>query len=270
MSDSVWYYARGEQEKGPITTAQIKALAAAGKLQREDFVWKEGMENWVPASEVPGLIAGKSAAATSADSEQPTQQSQPDSTPIRMQPGGQTSQTQPRTISRAVFVVGLLMALLSRGCDSLGDRNVVRRKAMAEAERREFQDRWDRRESEVLQDQERLNRKSSRTAAEATRLRELGTALAKLREDRDAEESALKVADWLDNDQAAVTAVHNDQIWSYWRQVTLLLASLLCTLGVLGVAYTSDGPERWASFILLIVLFYSLFAANGVWSRIFA
>ena len=55
MSDSVWYYARGEQEKGPITTVQIKALSAAGKLQKDDFVWKEGMD---PQAGMLRLVVG--------------------------------------------------------------------------------------------------------------------------------------------------------------------------------------------------------------------
>ena len=38
MSESIWYYARGESEQGPISTAQIKALAATGALRRDDLV----------------------------------------------------------------------------------------------------------------------------------------------------------------------------------------------------------------------------------------
>ena len=56
MSESIWYYARGESEQGPISSAQIKALAATGALRRDDLVWKEGMQNWLPASDVDELF----------------------------------------------------------------------------------------------------------------------------------------------------------------------------------------------------------------------
>ena len=56
MSDPIWYYARGESEQGPISSAQIKALAATGALRRDDLVWKEGMENWLPASDIDELF----------------------------------------------------------------------------------------------------------------------------------------------------------------------------------------------------------------------
>ena len=32
MTDPVWYYARGDVEKGPLSIAQMRALAAAGKI----------------------------------------------------------------------------------------------------------------------------------------------------------------------------------------------------------------------------------------------
>ena len=56
MSDPVWYYARGETRKGALSTGQMKALAAAGKIRPDDLVWKEGMENWLPAGEIPELF----------------------------------------------------------------------------------------------------------------------------------------------------------------------------------------------------------------------
>ena len=56
MPDVLWYYARDDEQLGPISTADLRQLAAAGKLAPEDFVWKEGMEQWAPASELQGLF----------------------------------------------------------------------------------------------------------------------------------------------------------------------------------------------------------------------
>ena len=49
---SEWYYSHAGQRLGPVSTDQLKDLAAAGQLGPDDLVWKDGMENWVPAGKV--------------------------------------------------------------------------------------------------------------------------------------------------------------------------------------------------------------------------
>jgi TM2 domain-containing membrane protein YozV len=60
---SEWYYSRHGERHGPISTGELKDLAAAGKLLPDDLVWKEGMENWTAAGKVKGLLPGAGAAA---------------------------------------------------------------------------------------------------------------------------------------------------------------------------------------------------------------
>jgi hypothetical protein len=63
-----WHYTQsGQPAVAPITTAQLKQLAATGQLQPTDLVWQEGMTDWVVASAVKGLFpATKGTAATGA------------------------------------------------------------------------------------------------------------------------------------------------------------------------------------------------------------
>lgn len=51
-----WKYKHGNQELGPVTSAQLKKLATAGKLAPDDLVWKEGLSDWVAARRVKGLF----------------------------------------------------------------------------------------------------------------------------------------------------------------------------------------------------------------------
>lgn len=53
---SNWYYAIGDNEKGPIPAAELKSLAMDGTIKQSTLVWKEGMDDWKPASEIPGLL----------------------------------------------------------------------------------------------------------------------------------------------------------------------------------------------------------------------
>ena len=70
---SEWYYLENNQQQGPVSSAQLKQLAADGRLQPDSLIWKEGLEDWVPASRVKGLFNESQIAAASAPAQQPAQ-----------------------------------------------------------------------------------------------------------------------------------------------------------------------------------------------------
>lgn len=53
-----WHYAIGGQRAGPVEPAELKSLAAAGRLGPDDLVWKPGLAEWVAARSVRGLFPG--------------------------------------------------------------------------------------------------------------------------------------------------------------------------------------------------------------------
>jgi uncharacterized membrane protein len=53
MSD--WYYAVNNEQKGPVNESDLKTQLAGGKLPPETLVWKDGLDNWTPASQVPNF-----------------------------------------------------------------------------------------------------------------------------------------------------------------------------------------------------------------------
>jgi uncharacterized membrane protein len=53
MSD--WYYAANNEQKGPINESELKADLAANKIPSDSLVWKDGMDNWTPANQVPAF-----------------------------------------------------------------------------------------------------------------------------------------------------------------------------------------------------------------------
>lgn len=57
-----WYYSKdGGDRKGPVTSKQLKELAASGELDPTDLVWAEGRDEWKPASGLKGLFPQPSA-----------------------------------------------------------------------------------------------------------------------------------------------------------------------------------------------------------------
>ncbi len=52
-----WYFASDNKKTGPFSATQLKELAALGKIQPDDTVWKEGVEKGVPAAKVKSLFS---------------------------------------------------------------------------------------------------------------------------------------------------------------------------------------------------------------------
>lgn len=80
-----WHYTIEGRQFGPVTPRELKQLVDGGDIGGEDLVWKEGMADWVPVSQVRGLAAQPVPAATAAppantsasDSDEPRLQWQP-------------------------------------------------------------------------------------------------------------------------------------------------------------------------------------------------
>jgi len=87
MSD--WYYAANNEQKGPVNESELKANFASNKLPVDTLVWKDGMENWTPANQVPAFSfrpapapakvqPAAAAAPTPADTAAPATKASPD------------------------------------------------------------------------------------------------------------------------------------------------------------------------------------------------
>ncbi len=64
----MWYYAKGDEEIGPIPASELKALAQDGTVRGSTLVWKEGMADWVEAHTIKGLLPAKPAKSRSSQS----------------------------------------------------------------------------------------------------------------------------------------------------------------------------------------------------------
>lgn len=55
----MWYYTVGDEEIGPVSPAELKALVKDGTVGPNTQVWKEGTAEWTTAAKVKGLIPAK-------------------------------------------------------------------------------------------------------------------------------------------------------------------------------------------------------------------
>jgi hypothetical protein len=61
-----WYYLLGEEHFGPINTENLVKAIASGQLSKETHVFREGLSEWVHASQCPELCAAPSVKLPSA------------------------------------------------------------------------------------------------------------------------------------------------------------------------------------------------------------
>ncbi len=57
MSDTVWYYAVGNEQRGPVGESELGALIGRGEVGRNTLVWRDGMAQWGEAqANLPGAL----------------------------------------------------------------------------------------------------------------------------------------------------------------------------------------------------------------------
>ncbi len=62
----MWYYSQNNQQLGPVSEDQVKSMLRAASLSSSSLVWKEGMTDWKPVTEIPELAIAINVSATSA------------------------------------------------------------------------------------------------------------------------------------------------------------------------------------------------------------
>lgn len=56
MSGEQWYVGQSGDRKGPFTSEDLRKMAESGELKPSDLIWKQGLEQWVPASSAKNLF----------------------------------------------------------------------------------------------------------------------------------------------------------------------------------------------------------------------
>ena len=264
MSEQVWYYARGEVEKGPVTSAQIKALAAAGKIRQEDFVWKEGMESWTPAGDLNELFPSDRPHDTPRD----LASLGPIKAATRVKRSAATTISDPlvRPIGRTSLLVGLLTALLARGCDTLAGRQVDRLQAIAATSERNFQHDWERRRDPLEQKRLALQAVANPSTNDQRQLGDLDSQHAQLDKSMKDAQRQLESGMWRQQRSAVRQAENDHLLWGFWREATFLLGTVVLMVGLLAIGFSGEGPERWICLGMIGAIVFSIYVGGAAFT----
>lgn len=51
-----WFVILQGRQSGPFSLGEMNAMVSAGTLTSGSYVWKQGMQDWLPASQIPELM----------------------------------------------------------------------------------------------------------------------------------------------------------------------------------------------------------------------
>jgi len=121
-----WYYSKNGTQLGPISTEDIQAKLASGEIASSDLVWKDGMADWLPASQIAELRSLAQASSPVAPvSPTPTAETSPYATPAAPVPANPVSYAGlpvPPTCGKATtaMVLGICGLVFSFCCGLIG------------------------------------------------------------------------------------------------------------------------------------------------------
>jgi hypothetical protein len=242
------------------------------------------MEDWAPAEEIPGLFDSEPPAPPletpsndTATEEEATREEEPPKEPRTPEVRRPRRPTPSLDVSKPIevfqvasflgqplFLAGLLLVLLSRGCDSLGHRHVARVTAKAKVVETQFQDRWDRDRNAIESRREALAEKANQTVEDRRDLDALDEELRQLNQDRQDELQELRRGKWQSMTAAARDAQANNDMWGFWREGFFWLGTFVFLIGLAVIGFTERRTERrWICLIILAIVVYSLYAGHG-------
>ncbi len=190
-----------------------------------------------------------------------------------------------RTCGMIMLLLGLMMALVSRGCSTIAGRAKSRANAKYELLQNEFADKQVANEAEVEETIAELNesrddlskslsnpdRADERTAM-LKRLNELEKAIAKERKelqeiqaDGKKEQLKLQRGKWRDQYESARDSLLYKSTGSYWREWIFVIGTVILSVGLLTVGFTGEGSERTICLIMIAIITFSLYIGGVAW-----
>lgn len=163
------------------------------------------------------------------------------------------------------ILVGLVLVILARGCDSIGNRNVARMQANVRLATADFDEKWDRQERDVAQKIDALMSSTEPGQVDPKLLDELRKRQSDLATQRAKDRRGLEADKWQAMRHDADTAAARNTARAYWRECFFVIGAVILAVGLLVMSVTTPGPERWVALVMLAIIVFSIFVVGSPW-----
>jgi hypothetical protein len=178
--------------------------------------------------------------------------------------------------AKPLLVAGLLLVVVSRGCDSLSSRGVVSAHAKMTQAQNDFEARWDRDLRKMTTErkgyEEQLNKVTDKPLSDEQKgnlekkVNELTEKLKKVQDDKEKEAARLRDGAWADMANDARNAGASYETQAYWFGVGFLAGTVALVLGLLALAFSATTTvERILSLGMIAIIVFSIYVAGMAW-----
>jgi hypothetical protein len=167
-----------------------------------------------------------------------------------------------------MVAIGLVLVLLSKGCDSVSQRSVDRAEAIAHRAVEQFDDDVKAKESAVQREVDEIIGRGELKLDDKKKIEDLNKRKAEIATASAKDRNARLAGDWRELEFAARVAVTNHKINGYWRELFFVFAAIVLAIGLLIVSWGAEGAERWITLMMLAIITFSLFVGGLAWTTI--
>jgi hypothetical protein len=272
MSDAVWYYAEGDRQKGPVAAEELKRLVVLGRVKPTDLVWQPGMDDWVPAQSIRGLVpddlrdeSGANPRPAAIDAGFEDVAIEPQVMRRRRRPLS-LSDVLPawnfQVIARGVVLAGLLLIIAGRGGESLSAKLARRQQVVLDVAKSDLEADFRKRRLTIQTKLIAAQRSDAGTPQSQQTIADYQQQLAQVDREYTDRQNQLSQTTWLDMDIASRAALSNHIAAVPWYEAYAMFGAVLVAIGSLVLGFLGTSVERWGSWMLLAVLL-----AGMLWTR---
>ena len=174
-----------------------------------------------------------------------------------------------RPFGQILLLAGLVLALLARGWDTVGDRHAAAANLRVQKEITEFEDDYQDELDDLRQEEADLQNREDFDNSDRDRLAEIRQEIRDLQRQQAREQDRQRDR-WDDLRRSARETQAENQLAKPWREGLFVFGTILFSLGLLGIGFTTEGPVRWFCLVLLAIIVFGLFFGDGWTSSAFA
>ncbi len=144
---------------------------------------------------------------------------------------------------RPMVAIGLVLVLLSKGCDSISLHGVERAEAMAKKSVEQFDDDAKSKQLEIQRQIDEIAARGEIKPDDQKKIDDLKKRAADLAAASAKDRKLKEAGEWRELDMAAREAGRRHKIDGYWRELFFVFAAVVLSLGLLIVSWGRKGPN---------------------------
>lgn len=168
-----------------------------------------------------------------------------------------------KSIGYPFLIIGFLLVISGKGCDSLGSRWVKGTMVAADLAKNQFEATYAAKENAFQAQITDLNNSDS---PNLDRIKTLNGKISDLNKERNEKRRELQASTWSTLDSSASMAMDRYYSWGFTRELIFVFGSMVLSVGLLVVGINGEGSEKWVCLIMLAIITFSVYVGGFAWS----